>query len=174
MELSLSITLYRSVLPQNCSFPLLVFLALLCSTSQMCAPGSARSREKQMVCQLALSRLLSMGVDIRVRDRYLPPLLHSYPLIILLPLLLLPTCFTGRGGTHYSGLPAQVLFRPIVIFPESVSVVDPTPASVFLSVSHLVRQPVGQSVSQSQLSSILTRKKPFLLQCHAKGGDSLL
>ena len=35
---------------------------------QMCSAGSA-NREKQMICQLGLQRLLSMGVDIRVRDR---------------------------------------------------------------------------------------------------------
>ena len=35
---------------------------------QMCAAGSA-NREKQMICQMGLQRLLSMGVDIKVRDR---------------------------------------------------------------------------------------------------------
>jgi ankyrin repeat protein len=36
---------------------------------QMCGVGSSGNREKQMVCQLGLQRLLSMGVDIRARDR---------------------------------------------------------------------------------------------------------
>ena len=35
---------------------------------QMCSAGNA-NREKQMICQLGLQRLLSMGVDIKVRDR---------------------------------------------------------------------------------------------------------
>ena len=32
---------------------------------QMCSAGSSANREKQMICQLGLQRLLTMGVDIR-------------------------------------------------------------------------------------------------------------